>query len=317
MLVAALPAWGADYEWPPKQGPAVARLTADVVQDGRPQVRLSGEIILTLSVAGGAGPAVQPVPLITASPGWRVRSSGPVEKDDAGRWRQQFRLEPLLPGDLPLELQPWADTTWPPLTVRVVTEVTEARASGLRDLPPPEELPPVPPRERGWLWWAVGLGVAAVAAGLAGREWRRRRNRPAPALSPEEEASRGLRHLEARIPTEAPEVERFHTELAHVVRRYAERRFHLRAPWQTTDEFLAATRQCPDLSPAQQELLRDFFRRCDLVKFAQAAPTADECRALAATARTFIEQAETARAAQTLPGGQSGQSTDAPSRDGN
>ncbi len=83
---------------------------------------------------------------------------------------------------------------------------------------------------------------------------------------------------------------RFHTELSDVVRRYLELRFQLRAPRQTTAEFLESMRDAPQLTGEQQALLRDLLERCDLAKFARAAAPPEECQAAAAMARTFVQQ---------------------------
>src|SRR5207249_208350 len=78
-------------------------------------------------------------------------------------------------------------------------------------------------------------------------------------LTPQELAVSELERLEGRRLPEAGEVERFHTELSNIVRSYLERQYRLRAPQQTTPEFLAAMQSWPLLPPAQQELLRTFL----------------------------------------------------------
>src|SRR5262249_20238867 len=84
--------------------------------------------------------------------------------------------------------------------------------------------------------------------------------------------------------------ERYHTLLSDVVRGYLEKRFEVLASRQTTPEFLEAMRGSPQLTAPQQDLLREFLRRCDLAKFARANPSPEECRAAAAMARDFVEQ---------------------------
>jgi hypothetical protein len=49
-------------------------------------------------------------------------------------------------------------------------------------------------------------------------------------------------------------------------------------------------RRSPQLTPPQQGLLREFLERCDMAKFARAAPPPDECRAVAAMARSFVQE---------------------------
>lgn len=62
--------------------------------------------------------------------------------------------------------------------------------------------------------------------------------------------------------------EQFVTELSEILRRYIERRFHIRAPEQTTEEFLEIlTHQRTDIND-KTEVLQRFLEFCDLVKFA-------------------------------------------------
>lgn len=60
----------------------------------------------------------------------------------------------------------------------------------------------------------------------------------------------------------------FYVELTMVVRRYIERSHNVRAPEQTTEEFLAAAEQHPDFTPAVLAQLKTFLESADLVKFA-------------------------------------------------
>jgi DnaJ-domain-containing protein 1 len=89
---------------------------------------------------------------------------------------------------------------------------------------------------------------------------------------------------------EAGEVERYHTLTSDVVRAYLERRFSLPASHQTTAEFLDTMRRSPQLKPAQQRLLREFLERCDMAKFARAAPPPEECRQVAEMARCIVRE---------------------------
>ena len=54
-----------------------------------------------------------------------------------------------------------------------------------------------------------------------------------------------------------------------MLRHYIEDRFGLRAPEQTTEEFLAELRQKHVFGERQKDLLRAFLEHCDLVKFAE------------------------------------------------
>jgi hypothetical protein len=130
--------------------------------------------------------------------------------------------------------------------------------------------------------------VAGLVAG--GWELRRRLAGPPRPLTPHEWAARELARIEALGLPAAGEVERFHTLVSDLVRFYLERRFQLPASHQTTAEFLETMRRAPQLTAAQQGLLRDFLGRCDMAKFARAAPSAEECAAVAGMARSFVEE---------------------------
>lgn len=167
---------------------------------------------------------------------------------------------------------------------------------------PAEAFSPVP-------WWranAVALlaGTALLAAGvLAWRRFARRATRTTrevaeTALPPHTKALRALARLrnEPRISTE--QVERFHVELARVLRVYVEERFGLHAPERTTEEFFAEARRLPALDATQVAELTEFLRHCDLVKFARYVPGDAEPMRVFGVAERFVE---TTRADRTVP----------------
>jgi len=78
-------------------------------------------------------------------------------------------------------------------------------------------------------------------------------------------------------------------ELTMIVRRYIERQYAVRAPEQTTDEFLAAAVEHPRFTPRVVTHLREFLRAADLVKFADYHPDAGVIDQATATARKYIE----------------------------
>lgn len=290
--------------------PARATVEGGTMRGGKVELPLSGELRVLLSVEGGDGLDVEAVKAVTTSEGWGVRSSGPAQKPalpgGGRRWQQEFLLEPAKPGELPLALAPlryreadgpWKTVAWDPIPVQVTTEVAGADLKQLHDIRGPIALPPPPP----WPRWPLGVALAVLLAGVGVGLWRlRRRARPeAPPLAPRAWALLELERLEAlNLPAEGA-VNRYHTLLSDTLRRYLELRFQLRAPRQTTAEFLQAEETTRQLSPAQQELLRDFLQRCDLAKFARTAPSPEECRAVADVARSFIS--ETSKAVPAAP----------------
>jgi hypothetical protein len=156
-------------------------------------------------------------------------------------------------------------------------------------------------------WWLRGAALTlagALTVAAVGWGWKRRRAQQAGPVPPERRALQELERIEGRVAQ--AEGAAYHTELSDVVRRYLAERFGLRAPQQTTAEFLEAVRRVPDLTDQQQALLCDLFGRCDLAKFARAGTSAEEGRHATALARAFVLQ--TARGPHGEEGGAPGAS---------
>src|SRR5262249_44565021 len=136
------------------------------------EMRLSDQLPLTLTVEGAEVPDGA-VTLLGRSADWEVQAGEPQTVTlDGGRkrWRQTFQLYPRKPGSLSLELLPLRlgeqEITWTPIPVVVSTEVTRADVQELRDVLPPEQLPPPPPWWPWWLpWVALGLGLTVLGLG--------------------------------------------------------------------------------------------------------------------------------------------------------
>jgi hypothetical protein len=280
------------------QGPATLRVDGMMDKAGISR-ELSDVLTITLEVDGSKTLEVKPPDKITSSPGWRlvVVSPATIVKLDKEhlRWRQIFTFEPLSPGALVLHIEPllfrehggpYQKIAWKALAVRVGTRIASPDVANLRDptviepLPPPAEARIIP-----WLW--AGSAVAAVFFLALSLVWWRRRSRPRANLA-EQWALRELgRTLALRLPDQG-KVERFHTLLANVVRRYLERKYQLPARRRTTPEFLDVLQSCQKLSGPNQAFLREFFTRCDLAKFAGAHVSSTECLALAEEVRALV-----------------------------
>jgi hypothetical protein len=209
---------------------------------------------------------------------------------------RQYTLEPFLP----------ARYTIPPLEVRFGTgggypfslrsgelmiEVTsvlppQIGEQDIEEIAGPRELP-----SRRLLWYGLAGGVAAAgAAGAAVAVLRRRRRtggRADAQKNPWEAASGELEALlELRL-LEAGRFREFYEGLSDVTRRYIERRFQVRAPELTTEEFLEKARSSEALA-AHRESLAGFLAHCDLVKFARYRPSEEEALAAAGSCRAFL-----------------------------
>jgi hypothetical protein len=82
----------------------------------------------------------------------------------------------------------------------------------------------------------------------------------------------------------------YFSRLSDILRYYIEDRFSLRAPEQTTEEFLAVLRQSPEFSYEQREMLRSFLSECDMIKFAKGETSRELAGTAAENVRNFVEQ---------------------------
>lgn len=158
-----------------------------------------------------------------------------------------------------------------------------------RDLPGPGR---GPGRRIPRMLWALPL-VALVA--LAVGRWARRMGRLQPPESPAPPephalALRELERLRGEGWLERGEWAAFVVRLSGIVRRYLEGRFELKAPEQTTEEFLRAASLSSRLSAEHQRLAQSFLEQSDLVKFAKWEPEPAILREAFAAAERLVRE---------------------------
>ncbi len=212
---------------------------------------------------------------------------------DGGRVERvrEYVLQPFLPGDyelprLTVTLNGSETISSEALTIPVASVLPDPESAELLDITAPVDVP-LP-----WWWWALGALLLAILAGAVLWWWKRRRDKLAapPAVLPHETALAALDTLLAEGLLARGAVGLFYSRLSDIVRHYIEKQFSLRAPEQTTEEFLAAMLHGPHIGRNHQALLRDFLQEADMVKFAKLVPAADETSGTVEAARTFIEQ---------------------------
>ena len=212
---------------------------------------------------------------------------------DGGRVERvrEYVLQPFLPGEY--ELPPLTVTlngsdsiSSEALTIPVESVLQDPETADLLDIAEPLDIPAP------WWWWALGTLLLAVAAVAGLWWWKRRKDKlSAPRVVPPHEIA--LTALDALLSEgllAGGAVELFYLRLSDIVRRYIEDQFSLRAPEQTTEEFLVAMSSGPHIRRDHQTLLRDFLHRADMVKFAKFVPAAEETGGAVEAARQFIEQ---------------------------
>ncbi|MDD4025357.1 MAG: hypothetical protein PHN85_05480 [Kiritimatiellae bacterium] len=147
----------------------------------------------------------------------------------------------------------------------------------------------IPPTAKSVSLWILTVIAAAalVAAALYGLTRLSRRVREY-RMSPVERAMTELQRLLNRNLPAKGLFKEFYIELTMVVRRYIEREHGIRAPEQTTQEFLAAAASQPAFTPETVAQLKTFLESADLVKFAGREATVDMAEDATSKARTYI-----------------------------
>ena len=175
-----------------------------------------------------------------------------------------------------------------PIEINVTSELGD----GVPSLAALEPMFPPQPLEQGLArWWAwLALPVVAVIGLVL---WRRRRRMAIEPLtvhlSPAEIAQAALAELLLEnLPAQA-RFQEFYLRLTGIVRHYIEGTTGLRAPEQTTEEFLRAMRAQQLFGAEQAVRLQDFLEAADMVKYAGQEPTSEQLEMSTLRAREFIE----------------------------
>ena len=138
-------------------------------------------------------------------------------------------------------------------------------------------------------WILLSLGAVLLLALVVLLAMKLRRAAKLRRMTPSERAFAELSDLLGRGLPEKGLFKDFYIELTHVVRRYIERSHGIRAPEQTTEEFLAAAKSHPRFTPEVIAKLADFLRSADLVKFAGVGSSSSVAEEAVRTARAYIE----------------------------
>lgn len=220
------------------------------------------------------------------------------------RHRLTLELEPFLPGTsnvpqltIPVQLperEKEASLTSKPLEITITSVLDSQDKPALAPIegaltPPPESRPL-------WQWIVLGFITVILGSVVTALLLRRPDGRQVAATPPRPAHEIALEAMDALLRERHIEEGRpdaFFFGLTTILRRYIEQRFGLRAPEQTTDEFLHDLHKTDRLSAPQKELMRTFLTQADLIKFARATPApADVDHALASCRRFILETAQ-------------------------
>jgi hypothetical protein len=146
-----------------------------------------------------------------------------------------------------------------------------------------KDLPPLSWKLAGWIAAALAALAAAVCALWAGVRLLARKIREH-RMSPIERAWAELERLLKKGLPGRGRYKDFYVELTMVVRRYIQRRYGIKAPHMTTEEFLR------EAKPSDE--LRRFLESADMVKFAGVEATPEMADDATASARDYLSKDE-------------------------
>ena len=281
LLLSTLGAFGSDYRTTPEsRGRVTAWLDVTIGKSQEPGL---AEVMVVVSVEGPTGLQVKEATVGDAVSAWKWTMQKPARRDgNPVVWTQAIMLTQGKPGQVPLpavkvSFRASSDSAWE------TVEWADPLPRRVQGLPSPVELPEPPSVARRWRGTAaLTLSLASVLVMVSALMWLRRQ-RPKAMLTPEVRAA-GISPPPPPCRTWPPRIER----MADVVRGYYAEHCKLPAPRQTTTEFMEAVSRNSTVSDERRERLREFFERCDLVKFAGVRPTLEERRRTAEVARELV-----------------------------
>jgi hypothetical protein len=224
-------------------------------------------------------------------------------------YTQSYVLEPYLSGEYTIPaftVQFWAEgeneadphiLESEPIKIKVDSLLPES----LAELKMADAIGPLtpPPPDLGWLAVLV-VGIVSGGCGIAALAYwyfvKRGAKTRIPTIPAHELAYRQLRKLVSENLIDKGETKLFYFRISDILRHYIENRFRLRAPEETTEEFLETMGSSDALGREQKRILGIFLGHCDLVKFARHAPSNGEIQKTFDSVKAFIHETESAEA---------------------
>lgn len=223
------------------------------------------------------------------------QQDGPVKTGRFQRWARQYTLDVYVsehyvipPARITYQLAngDQQQLFTQPIFVAVDSVLTGDDA-GIRDIKP-VQAPAVRARTKLVITAIIGVFLCAVAV-LAVVLWvRKRRQHVEPSLPAHIIALHALQELRHRGLVENGQFKEYYFLVSNILRHYIERRFGLMAPERTTEEFLVEMQKTALLDTSHKSVLHSFLVHCDMVKFAQYAPSDTEIEQIYSTAIQFI-----------------------------
>lgn len=213
---------------------------------------------------------------------------------------RSYLLEPFLAGDYiipPIHVafrkdEKKYDIKTPEINIAVTSLFPSSLSKEKSELEIHDIKPPVvlPLSFSIWVWIVILFVIGILIVGLVIIFRRRRiKNGEEIRVDPAETALRELEKLALEKLEEKGESKRLYHRVSNILRRYIEQCFGIRAPEQTTEEFLTGLEKGSGFPDNYNRLLKDFLRYCDLVKFAELRPQAIDIQNAFRSCREFID----------------------------
>jgi hypothetical protein len=179
----------------------------------------------------------------------------------------------------------------PPVELQIELPLPEGRLPRVAEALPPLTLPA--PRPLVWPLIVAGLVGLVLLGAWVIAVTRERTPAAEPVVPAHERAMAALARLRSHLPGSVEAVPGFIEEVSSILRAYIERRFAVRAPEETTEEFLAEVASRHDELAGERDELARFLQLCDLVKFARHRPPPTAVAPLLDTAMGVVERTRT------------------------
>lgn len=181
-------------------------------------------------------------------------------------------------------------TNFPQILLKTESSLPEDASSAIADIKPIHKLPGRIPE---WVWISVGAALLAFLIGfITSKLWKNRETiiPSAPPVPPDIIAFAALDALKKKGLLEKDECNPFYTELSLILRTYLEGRFQLNAPDETTEEIVEQLSRSPELDGSHRNILQEFMRQADMVKFAKGHPDQLTMEIAFSTTKQFVKE---------------------------
>jgi LPXTG-motif cell wall-anchored protein len=265
--------------------------------------RLGGQVEMDVTVESQPGVDIKPPPFGQAVGDFLVRdyTERPPETGARNLRRFHYVLEPAYAGkhlirSVSIEFvdkRPNSERPGEPTLVEtdpLELNITSEVGSGPPTLPTNDVIPPKPLPQTSTIGWLAALGLACALAIVLVVALRRRKRRPVEPRrrTAEEIAQSALALLLAENLPARGLVKEFYLRLTGIVRQYVEDTTGIRAPEQTTEEFLRDIRSRAVFPPVRSVQLAEFLEAADLVKYAGQMPAEGQIDQAIARAQEFV-----------------------------